>query len=282
LTVSDLIAEEPAADAAKLSSGSSFYLAMRILPALQRDAMYQVYAFCRAVDDIADNGVLSRPERMAALERWREDIGNCYGGSPRRSLRALTRHIHTFHLVREDFMAVIDGMAMDAAEDIVAPDEATLDLFCDRVASAVGRLSVRIFGIEDEAGWWLAHYLGRALQLTNILRDIDEDAAIGRVYLPRELLASEGISATDVAAIVADPRLPGVCAVLAARAREYFVEANAIMAAAPRAQVRAPRIMSAAYRAVLDANVRRGFDLPRERVRTPRSRLLWIVARYML
>jgi len=184
--------------------------------------------------------------------------------------------------VREDFMAVIDGMAMDAAEDIVAPDEATLDLFCDRVASAVGRLSVRIFGIEDEAGWWLAHYLGRALQLTNILRDIDEDAAIGRVYLPRELLASEGISATDVAAIVADPRLPGVCAVLAARAREYFVEANAIMAAAPRAQVRAPRIMSAAYRAVLDANVRRGFDLPRERVRTPRSRLLWIVARYML
>jgi squalene synthase HpnD len=279
LAVSNLIAEDPAPDAAKLTSGSSFYLAMRILPAAQRDAMYQVYAFCRAVDDIADDGVLPRRERAVALEAWRTDIDNCYAGSPRASLKALTRHIEAFHLSRDDFHAVIDGMAMDAAADIVAPDEATLDLYCDRVASAVGRLSVRIFGMQEDAGRRLAHHLGRALQLTNILRDIDEDADIGRVYLPRELLSHEGISTTDVACVVGDARLPRVCATLAEQVRNHYAQSDAIMAAAPRSQVRAPRIMSAAYRAVLDAQIKRGFDLPRSRVRPPRSRLLWIVAR---
>jgi len=282
LAVSNIIADESTTDAAKASSGSSFYLAMRILPAAQRDAMYQIYAFCRAVDDIADEGALPRRERALALEGWREDIDACYRGAPNRSLEALTRHIHAFQLSRDDFHAVIDGMAMDAASDIVAPDEATLDLYCDRVASAVGRLSVRIFGMQEDAGRRLAHHLGRALQLTNILRDIDEDAAIGRVYLPRELLAREGISTSDPVTIVGDARLPRVCAVLAERAKSHYAQSDAIMAASPRHEVRAPRIMSSAYHAVLDANIRRGFDLPRTRVRTPRARLLWIVARNLL
>ncbi|KXV10850.1 squalene synthase HpnD [Caballeronia megalochromosomata] len=282
MAVSNIIADDPAPDAAKTSSGSSFYLAMRILPAEQRDAMYQIYAFCRAVDDIADEGTLPRRERALALDRWREDIDACYAGKPKQSLEALTRHIQAFQLSRDDFQAVIDGMAMDAAGDIVAPDEATLDLYCDRVASAVGRLSVRIFGMHEDAGRRLAHHLGRALQLTNILRDIDEDAEIGRVYLPRELLAREGISTSDPATIVGDARLPRVCAVLAERAKGHYAQSDAIMAASPRAQVRAPRIMSAAYRTVLDANLKRGFDLPRTRVRTPRARLLWIVARHLI
>ncbi|KMQ80971.1 Phytoene synthase [Candidatus Burkholderia pumila] len=279
LAVSNIIADESTTDAAKASSGSSFYLAMRILPAAPRDAMYQIYAFCRAVDDIADEGSLPRRERAIALDCWREDIDACYRGEPKKSLEALTRHIQTFHLSRDDFHAVIDGIAMDAAGDIVAPDEATLDLYCDRVASAVGRLSVRIFGMQENAGRRLAHHLGRALQLTNILRDIDEDAAIGRVYLPHELLAREDISTTAAASIVGDARLPRVCAVLAERAKGHYAQSNAIMAASPRHEVRTPRIMSAAYRAVFDANLKRGFDLPREPVRTPRARLLWIVAR---
>ncbi|SAL75096.1 squalene/phytoene synthase [Caballeronia choica] len=280
MAVSNLIVDDDAAaDAAKVTSGSSFYLAMRILPAAQRDAMYQIYAFCRAVDDIADEGTLPRRERALALDRWRADIDACYAGTPKKSLQALTRHIRAFHLSRDDFHAVIDGMAMDAAGDIVAPDEATLDMYCDRVASAVGRLSVRIFGMHEDAGRRLAHHLGRALQLTNILRDIDEDAGIGRVYLPRELLSREGISTTDPASIVADARLPRVCAVVAERARGHFAQSDAIMAASRRSEVRAPRIMAGAYRCVLDATVKRGFDLPRTRVRTPRSRLLWIVAR---
>jgi presqualene diphosphate synthase len=279
LAVSNLVVDDTETDAAAATSGSSFYLAMRILPAAQRDAMYQVYAFCRAVDDIADSD-LPRAERAAGLEQWRADIDACYAGAPRASLRALTRHIHTFHLQREDFHAMIDGMAMDAAADICAPDEDTLDLYCDRVASAAGRLSVRIFGMDAEPGRLLAHHLGRALQLTNILRDIDEDADINRCYLPRELLALEGIGTGTPHAIADDPSLPRVCAKLVARAREHFAAADAIMDRAPRNQVRAPRIMSGVYRVLLDRTVERGFDLPRTKVSKPKARLLWILAKY--
>jgi squalene synthase HpnD len=281
LAVSNLVVDDTETDAAAATSGSSFYLAMRILPAAQREAMYQVYAFCRAVDDIADSD-LPRAERAAGLERWRADIDACYAGAPRASLHALARQIEAFDLRREDFHAMIDGMAMDAAADICAPDEDTLDLYCDRVASAAGRLSVRIFGMQEEPGRQLAHHLGRALQLTNILRDIDEDAAIRRCYLPRELLALEGIATASPAAIVDDPSLPRVCAKLVARARQHFAQADAIMDQAPRRQVRAPRIMSGVYRCLLDRTVERGFDLPRTKVGKPRARLLWIVARYAL
>jgi phytoene synthase len=252
---------------------------MRILPPAQRDAMYQVYAFCRAVDDIADSD-LPRAERDAGLERWRADIDACYAGSPRASLLELTRHIHTFHLQREDFHAMIDGMAMDAAADICAPDEATLDLYCDRVASAAGRLSVRIFGMEEQPGIDLSHHLGRALQLTNILRDIDEDAEINRCYLPYELLAREGIAATNPLTIADDPSLPRVCATLAERAKQLFAAADAIMDAQPRAQVKAPRIMSGVYRLLLERTLERGFDIPRTKVSKPKLRMLAIVARY--
>ena len=107
--------------------------------------------------------------------------------------------------------------------------------------------------MHEDAGRRLAHHLGRALQLTNILRDIDEDAGIGRVYLPRELLSREGISTTDPASIVADARLPRVCAIIAERARGHFAQSDAIMAASRRSEVRAPRIMAGAYRCVLDA-----------------------------
>jgi phytoene synthase len=281
LAVSNLVAHEPQTDAAAVTSGSSFYLAMRILPPAQRDAMYQIYAFCRAVDDVAD-GDAPRAERSAALERWREDIDACYAGKPRPALAALTRHIGTFGLQREDFHAMIDGMAMDAAADICAPDEATLDLYCDRVASAAGRLSVRVFGMSEDAGRELSHHLGRALQLTNILRDIDEDAAINRCYLPRELLAREGIAATNPAAIADDPSLPRVCATLAERALAHFAKADAVMDASPKKTVRAPRIMSGVYRCLLERTLDRGFDLPRTPVAKPRARLLWIVLRYAL
>lgn len=279
LAVSNLVADEPATDAAAVTSSSSFYLAMRILPAAQRDAMFQIYAFCRAVDDIADSNA-PRAERSAGLARWRADIDACYDGEPRPALAALARQIRAFGLRREDFHAMIDGMAMDAAEDICAPDEATLDLYCDRVASAAGRLSVRVFGMTDDAGHALSHHLGRALQLTNILRDIDEDAAINRCYLPRELLAREGIAAIDPAAIADDPSLPRVCATLAQRALAHFAQADAIMDAAPRNAVRAPRIMSGVYRCLLERTLERGFDVPRTPVAKPRLRLLWIVLRY--
>src|SRR3974377_1486098 len=124
---------------------------------------------------------------------------------------------------------MIDGMEMDGVADIRAPDETTFDLYCDRVASAVGRLSVRVFGMEEQAGFELAHHLGRALQLTNILRDLDEDASIGRLYLPAQALCAAGICATDPVPVLASPALGSVCANIVERARGHFVRADAIM-----------------------------------------------------
>ncbi len=133
-------------------------------------------------------------------------------------LSDLAQPVRDFNLQRKDFDAVIDGMAMDAAEDIRAPDWGTLDLYCDRVASAVGRLSVRIFGLPELQGQALAYHLGRALQLTNILRDIDEDAAIGRLYLPREALRAAGVETDDPLEAAADPKLAAACVEVAALA----------------------------------------------------------------
>src|SRR5213075_842143 len=197
------------------ASGSSFYAAMRILPRNQREAMFQIYSFCRQVDDIADSDG-PRPERLAALQQWRDDIGALYHGDPPPRLQDYAASVKTFGLKREDFLAVVDGMEMDVPQDIRAPDLATLDLYCDRVASAVGRLSVRVFGLGEADGILLAYHLGRALQLTNILRDLDEDAAIGRLYLPREALVEAGITSTDPVKVISDPAVPKACASLVA------------------------------------------------------------------
>jgi presqualene diphosphate synthase len=261
------------------ASGSSFYAAMRILPPEQREAMFQIYSFCRQVDDIADSDG-PREERLAALQQWREDVDALYQGRPPARLRDYIASVQRFGLEREDFLAIVDGMEMDVPQDIRAPDMATLDLYCDRVASAVGRLSVRVFGLPKEDGIQLAHHLGRALQLTNILRDIDEDAGIGRLYLPREGLVRAGISSTDPLQVAADPALPKVCAPLVDRARNHFATSDEIMARNSRRAVRAPRIMSKYYGSILALLVARGFANPRRPVRLNKVARIAILLRY--
>ena len=261
------------------ASGSSFYAAMRILPADQRDAMFQIYSFCRKVDDIADSDG-PRPERLAALQQWRDDIDALYRGNPPPHLRDYVATVKKFDLQREDFIAVIDGMEMDVPQDIRAPDMATLDLYCDRVASAVGRLSVNVFGMPREDGVLLALHLGRALQLTNILRDIDEDAGLGRLYLPREGLFHAGITSNDPAKVVADRALPKVCLPVAERAKKHFAEADVVMKRNRRRTVRAPRIMGKYYQTILELLLTRGFAAPREPVRVSKVTKLGIVLRY--
>ena len=263
------------------ASGSSFYAAMRILPREQREAMFQIYSFCRQVDDIADSDG-PRPQRLAALQHWRDDIDALYQGRPPARLREYVASVRKFDLKREDFLAIVDGMEMDVPQDIRAPDLATLDLYCDRVASAVGRLSVRVFGLGHDDGITLAHHLGRALQLTNILRDIDEDAAIGRLYLPREGLLLAGITSTDPLHVIADPALPKVCAPLVEQARNHFTKADEVMGRNRRRVVRAPRIMSKYYRAILELLITRGFALPRHAVRLNKAARLAILLRYAL
>ena len=264
------------------AAGSSFYLAMRILPRRRRLGMYAVYAFCRAVDDIAD-GQGPPDECLAALERWRVDIDRLYAGSDATAqLAALHKAIRQFGLKREDFHAVIDGMAMDVVTNIQGPDWATLDLYCDRVASAVGRLSVRIFGLADEPGLALAHHLGRALQLTNILRDLDEDAELGRLYLPREALASAGIDERVPERVLRHSQIGAACAEVVARTEGHFAAADRIMAACPRGAVRAPRLMSAAYGTILRRLQDRGWNHPRRPVAADKLRLMAALLRYGL
>jgi presqualene diphosphate synthase len=273
------LAEASDVAAAERASGSSFYNAMRILPRAQREAMFEIYSFCRQVDDIADSSG-PRGERREELARWRADIDGLYAGNPVPRTRGLQAALRNFGLRREDFHAVIDGMEMDVVADIRAPDDATLELYCDRVASAVGRLSVRVFGMEERDGIALAHHLGRALQLTNILRDLDEDAAFGRLYLPAEALREAGIATTDPPPVLAHPALGKACAPVVARARGHFVEADAIMARNARRTVRAPRIMAEAYKLILGSLVARGWSHPRRPIHLPRSRLLWIIMRH--
>ena len=274
---------ETHAPAAARAGGSSFYLAMRILGRERREAMFEVYSFCREVDDIADSNA-PRPQRLAGLAEWRRVIGALYAGRVPPGRESLAAAIDRFDLREADFLAVIAGMEMDARANIVAPSMEELELYCDRVASAVGRLSVRIFGFDDidGDGRTLAHHLGRALQLTNILRDLDEDAAIGRLYLPREALLRASIETVDPQAVIAHPQLGTACAFLAESARGHFAQADAVMARAPRRTVRAPKIMGEVYRQMLDEMAARGWSLPRSRVHVNKPHLLWIALRHAI
>ena len=254
---------------------------MRILPRAQREAMFEIYSFCRAVDDIADDPG-PRDGRRAQLAQWRADIDAVYRGAAPSELAGLAQAVCTFDLQRQDFIAIIDGMEMDVVADIRAPDRQTLDLYCDRVACAVGRLSVRVFGMERDAGLALAHHLGRALQLTNILRDLDEDASMGRLYLPYDALQSAAITSTEPATVVAHPAVAQACAPIVALAESEFRAARAIMAKTPRRVVRAPRIMGEAYHIILEMLIARGFVAPRAPVKLPKARLILIVLRNLV
>jgi phytoene synthase len=264
----------------KKASGSSFYIAMRLMPAEERDAMFAIYAFCRKVDDIADDGVGTRAERHEKLEQWRDDLHAMYAGTVAPQVRFLAPAVTQYGLRLDDFLAVLDGMDMDVAEDIVAPDLATLDLYCDRVASAVGRLSIKVFGMEEGSGFQLAHHLGRALQLTNILRDIDEDVAIGRLYLPREYLEEMNCCRSlDPMAVVNRPEIDAVCRKVAKLAHHHYDEAGRILATRPKGRIKTPRLMGAVYSEILSASEAQGFAPPRRRVSLPKSRLVSLVLR---
>jgi phytoene synthase len=249
-----------------------------MLPKREREAMYAIYGFCRAVDDIADDHLGDRGARASALDGWRQDLESTYSGRDPGKAALVAPAIREFGLDRADFEAVIDGMAMDVASDICWPEFDELDLYCDRVASAVGRLSVRVFGMDRAPGLELAHHLGRALQLTNILRDIDEDAAIGRVYLPQEQLMGAGIALTTPLAVVGDPRIDIAVRPLVEKVHDHYRAADAVLAARPAGHLIAPRLMEAVYSKLLRRMERIGWVPPRRRVRVSKPALLWTVA----
>lgn len=259
-------------------AGTSFYRGMKVLPPDRRAAMYAIYAFCRLVDDVADEpGPL--PDKLAGLAAWRGRIAAVYAGQADDAVtRVLLPAVRTYALRQEDFVAVIDGMAMDT-DAIVAPDLQTLDLYCDRAAAAVGRLSVRAFGDSSPDADQVAWHLGRALQLTNILRDVAEDAGRGRLYLPADWLADAGIP-PDPAAALHHPALPAVCARGAAQAQAHFAQAHAAMQHCVPAAMRPARLMGATYAALLHRLQRRGWTRLDQPVRVPKWQKLLIALRY--
>ena len=261
-------------------AGTSFYWAMRRLPGQKRQAMYAIYAFCREVDDIAD-GADGEEQKRAVLGLWRGEIERLYADRPRNPIAlALQRPVAVFGLKKEDFRAVIDGMEMDAEINIKIADMDELTLYCDRVACAVGRLSVRVFGLDDEMGQRLAFHQGLALQLTNILRDISEDAKRGRLYVPRDLLESYDIDAEDLPSTLRHPAFPQACETLADVAQRHFSQADAAAAECNREQIRPAIMMMEIYRRIFTKLKQRGWQHLNQPVSLSNISKFWVVLRY--
>jgi phytoene synthase len=263
------------------SSRTSFHAGMAILPKTRREAMYAFYAFCRDVDDIADDSP-TLEESAKGLQQWRERIADMFRNKPSESITAaLAPAVARFGLVESDFQSIIDGMAMDA-KIICAPDAASLDLYCDRVASAVGRVSVRIFGDASPKAMEVSHHLGRALQLTNILRDLAEDAKRGRLYLPEELLAKHNIISRNPLEVLKDPNLRTVSRDIAAQAQTHFTAADAAIRQCKPSAMRPARIMRAYYGAIFDRLVAEDWRDIAVRVRLPKWQKLWLVLKCLI
>ncbi|MEM9169207.1 MAG: squalene/phytoene synthase family protein [Pseudomonadota bacterium] len=265
------------------ASGTSFGPGMAILPKPRRDGMHAIYAFCREVDDIADDDGLSRDERMARLAAWRDEIDRVYDGRPQFPAgAALLEPVRRFSLDKTEFVLMIEGMEMDADGPVVAPSLERLFAYTRRVAGAVGQLSMPIFGapagpVADQFSLSLAD----ALQLTNILRDVGEDAAIGRLYLPRELLDKHAVP-TDPARVVGAAGLATVGAELGDVAAEKFAAAREALAALDWRVLRPALLMMGVYEAYLKKLRLRGWDRIGEPLHMGKAEKLTIAARYAL
>lgn len=263
-------------------AGTSFFWGMRRLEPARRRGVFSVYAFCRDVDDIAD-GDLPLDQKIALLSAWRNEVDQIFDGTATHPISlTVIETLKTFDLKRQDFIDVIDGMEMDAHPSVRIKDLAELELYCDRVACAVGRLCVPIFGLKHDEGVELSRALGLALQLTNILRDVTEDAGRDRVYLPADMLVEAGAAKQDIETILAAPNLGDVCATLAARAGNYFEQARAITNAADQGAARPAIMMMEVYHRVYLRLLKRGWDDLSQDVGLSKLNKIFIAIRYGL
>lgn len=259
------IAPEEVAAQITARSGTSFGPGMRLLSRPRRQGMWALYAFSRVIDDIADEDwPLADKHRL--LDAWRGEVAALYAGSPASAIgQALKTPVAEFELPQDEFLALIDGMQMDADGPVVAPPMEELRLYSRRVAGAVGLLSMRIFGAwRGQVSQDFALALADAFQLTNILRDVEEDAALGRLYLPREMLERAGLP-TEPAAIPGHPGLRQVGAELGALARAEFDRARAGIPAHSRLALTPALMMMGVYETYLArmeaASFERGLNL---------------------
>lgn len=279
--ISMIDARQHAYDTVKRSK-TSFGPGMRILSKARREGMYAVYAFCREVDDIADEGG-TLEEKREGLAAWREEIDRLYEQKPQTPTGvALLETVRNFDLPKEEFLLVIEGMEMDARGPIIAPDLETLFAYTRRAAGAVGQLSMPVFGApKNDVADEFSISLGDALQFTNILRDIEEDAEEGRLYLPREFLEKHGCPMTpeDIATAKG---LPAVRAEMAAIAKAKFVRARAALASLDWRLLRPALLMMGVYERYLEKMEKRGWANGQERVTLSKFEKLAIAARWFV
>ncbi len=259
-------------------SGSSFYYSFRLLPPGRRRAITALYAFCREVDDVVDE-VHDPAVARAKLAWWRTEVGAVYDGAPQHPVaQALVPVVRAYRLPREHFEAVIDGMAMDLAQQRYA-DFGDLERYCHRVAGVVGLMSAEIFGHAEASTAGFARDLGIAFQLTNIIRDVGEDARRGRIYLPQEDLARFSVSASAILRAREEPGFGALMAFEVERARAWYDRAMAQLAPRDRKAQRASLAMAAIYRTLLDEIARDGYHVLDRRIALTPLRKLWIAWR---
>ena len=259
-------------------SGSSFYYSFLFLPPLRRRAMTALYAFCREVDDVVDE---CRDPHLAAIKLawWRQEVAQLYAGTPEHPVtRALLPLLSEFNLPQEHLQEIISGMEMDLGE-VRYEDFAALSPYCYRVASVVGLLSAEIFGFQNPQTPQYAQDLGMAFQLTNIIRDVGEDARRGRVYLPLDELARFAVPLTDILAARDSENFRRLMAFQIERAEHYYDKALGQLPASDRKAQRPGLIMAAIYRTLLDEIKRDGGNVMNQRISLPPLRKLWLAGK---
>jgi len=259
-------------------SGSSFYYSFLFLPPERRRAITALYAFCREVDDVVDE-VSDVGVARTKLAWWRTEVANLFAGHPQHPVtRALEPFIAPYGLDAGRMNEIIDGMEMDLVHHRYADFEA-LKLYCHRAAGVVGQLSASIFGYANASTLEYAEALGLAFQLTNIIRDVGEDARRERVYLPADELSRFGITPEDLLHGRGGARFAELMHFQAERARSYYELAHSRLAPEDRASQRPGLIMAAIYRTLLDEIERDGFRVLDRRVALTPLRKLWIAWR---
>lgn len=256
-------------------SGSSFYYSFMFLPAERRQAITALYAFCREVDDVVDE-CHDLSLAQTKLEWWRQEVGRVYNGTPTHPVgHALKDVIKGFRLPQEQLLEIIDGMAMDLSQTRYL-DFKGLQLYCYRVASVVGLLAAEIFGYQDRQTLKYAHDLGLAFQLTNIIRDVGEDARRGRIYLPIEDLQRFDVPAKDLLEARYSDAFRELMAFQAERAEKFYDQAFAQLPEIDRKAQRPGLVMAAIYRTLLREIARDGFLVLDRRTSLTPLRKVWL------
>ena len=260
-------------------SGSSFYYSFRLLDPPRRRAIIALYAFCREIDDIVDE-VSDPAVARIKLAWWRTEVDRLYQGSAQHPVAlALTPIVATYSIARAQLETVIDGMQMDLDKTRYLNFE-ELELYCDRVAGVVGVMSAEIFGHRNRATLDYARDLGIAFQLTNIIRDVGEDARRGRIYLPQDDLARFGVPPSDILQRRASsPAFQELMAYEVERAKGWYAQAIAKLPKEDRRAQRAGLAMAAIYRTLLDEIARDHYNVLDQRIALTPLRKLWIASR---